>query len=121
MRQSGSPWTQFSMAVRQSGNATILDLTGPLGAGESVQIFRDRVDELLKQETRNLAINLVNVPYVDSTGIGVLVGTQTSVEAAGGKCKFYAATPRVLQVLKMTHVDEVLNLHTDEASALTSF
>ncbi len=121
MRQPKSPWTRFSITVRQVGNATILDLDGPLGVGESVQVFRDWVDELLAHKTKNFAINLIKVPYIDSSGIGAFVGAHTAIEVAGGKCKFFAALPRVLQVLKMTHVDEVLDVHNDEPSALSSF
>ena len=111
----------LTIAVRKASNASILDLTGPLGTGGSLQLFRDHVNELLNAGTKNIAINLGKVPYVDSSGIGVLVGAHTSVEAAGGKCKFFAPLPRVMQVLKMVRVDEVLKIFGDEDSALSSF
>lgn len=121
MLHAGSPWTRFTISVRRVGKVPVLDLEGPFGAGESLDIFRDWIDKLLREESKNLAVNLGKVPYLDSSGIGVLVGAHTEIEAAGGKCKFFAALPRVLNVLKITHVDKVLDLHEDEASALSSF
>jgi len=121
MLQRASPWTRFGVTVREAGSAAILDLAGPLGVGESVKTFRERIDEALRRGSKNLAINLVKVPCVDSSGIGALIGAHTAAEAAGGKCIFYGALPNVLRVLKMTRLDQVLHLQKDETSTLSSF
>jgi len=92
-----------------------------LGTGESLHVFRDEINELLNAGVKNFAINLAEVPYVDSSGIGALVGAHTSIEAAGGKCKFFAAPPRVTRVLEIVRVNEVLHLLKDEMTALAAF
>ncbi len=86
-----------------------------------MEVFRHQIGELLNAGTKKIAINLAKVPYVDSSGVGALVGAHTSIEAAGGKCKIFAVAPRVMQVLKTVRVDEVLGLFGDEASALSGF
>lgn len=121
MVQPKSPWLRFSITVRTASNASILDVVGPLGMGDAPQIFRDQIGDLLRAGTKNFAINLAAVPYADSSGVGALVGAHTSVEAAGGKCKFFAVPPRVMQLLEMTRVNDVLAISKDEASALSSF
>jgi anti-sigma B factor antagonist len=121
MHQPANPWTRFAVTVREAGGATILDLSGPLGVGESAKAFRERVDEALRRGIKNLAVNLVKVSYVDSSGLGAFVGAHTAAEAAGGKCIFFGALPSVLRVLKITRLDGVLNLQKDETSTLASF
>lgn len=111
----------MTITVRKAGNATILELKGPLKMGDAEQAFRDQVDDLLKAGTRNLAINLAGVPEMDSSGIGALVRAFGAAKAAGGKCKFFSAPKRVRQTLKMVRLDNVLEVVEDEATALADF
>ena len=110
-----------TITVRMTGNAAILDLKGPLKMGDAEQSFRDQVDDLLKQGTRNLAINLAGVPEMDSSGIGALVRAFSAAKQAGGKCKFFSAPKRVKQTIKMVRLENVLELVEDEAAALAGF
>ena len=121
MVEPANPWTRFAITAREAGSVTVLDLSGPLGVGESARAFRERTDEALRGGAKNLAINLTKVPYVDSSGLGAFVGAHTAAEAVGGKCIFFGALPSVLRVLKITHLDEVLHLQQDETSTLASF
>jgi anti-sigma B factor antagonist len=107
--------------VRQVGNATVLDLDGSLKLGEPVDTLRGQVQELLGAGTKNLAFNLSRVPDVDSSGIGALLHAYTMTKEVGGKCKFFAAPKRVLQVLKMVRLDKVFELAEDEATSLAGF
>jgi anti-sigma B factor antagonist len=109
------------IVVRKANNITILDLSGSLTRGEAVETLRDQVRGALKAGAANLAINLAQVSYLDSSGIGALVGALTSLEAAGAQCKFFAAPERVVQTLKTVHLEQVLDLFEDEPSALASF
>ncbi len=106
---------------RKVGNATILDLKGPLKLGGPVDTLRSRLQALIGAGSKNLVVNLSEVPDVDSSGIGALMLVYTTTKQAGGKCKFFAAPQRVAQVLKMVRLDRVLELVEDEASALTGF
>ncbi len=107
--------------VRKAKNATVLDLDGSLIIGKPVETFRDQIRELVNAGTKNLVVNLAGVSHLDSSGIGALVGALTSIEVAGASCKSIAASKRVIQILKTARLDEVLDLHKDEASALSSF
>ncbi len=111
----------MTINVRQASNVTILDLSGSFGMGDPVETFRGRVRELLEAGTLKLAINLAGVPDMDSSGIGALVAAYKAVKDKGAKCKFFAATNRVMQVLKMVRLDKVLDLADNEASALAGF
>ena len=121
MHQPESSRSRLTIFVRNVSNACILDLIGPLGTGEPLQIFRAQINELLDGAARNFAINITKVPYMDSSGIGALVGAHTSIETIGGKCKLFGVMPRVRRLLELVHLDTVLELFDDEASALASF
>lgn len=110
----------MEIKVRKSDGATILELSGALLVGEPERICRDTVRQHLEGGARKLAINLEGVPYMDSSGIGALVRVFNAVQQAGARCRFYGATRKVRQLLKMVRLDKVLELVEDEESALAS-
>jgi anti-sigma B factor antagonist len=107
--------------VRKQNDVTILDLEGDLVLGAAVATFRDQVQELVEGGVKKIAINLYSVRFVDSSGIGAMVGAHTGLEAVGGHCKFFGAQQRVIHALTLTHMKEVFDLHEKEAAALASF
>jgi anti-sigma B factor antagonist len=107
------------IAVRKAGTITILNLTGALKLGESEQEFRQQIQKLMDEGTKQIAINLAGVPEMDSSGVGALVRTFTQVKKSGGRCTFFAPTKRVMQLLKMVRLDTVLDIAEDEATALS--
>lgn len=111
----------MTINVRKTSDVTVLDVVGPLTAREPVQTFRHHIQEQLASGSRNLAINLAGVTDLDSSGVGNLFAAVASIKAAGGKCKLFAATERVTEVLRRTHLDAVFELLEDEASALSAF
>jgi len=104
--------------IRKAGRATILDLTGPLKLGEAEEQFRGQIQELVNAGSTHVAVNLSGVTELDSSGIGALVRSFSTLKRAGGKCTFFAPTKRVLMLLKMVRLDNVLDLAEDEATAL---
>ncbi|HXW17624.1 MAG TPA: STAS domain-containing protein [Candidatus Acidoferrales bacterium] len=108
----------MDIQIRKAGNATILDLNGPLRLGEPEQAFRDQMQKLIDAGSPHVAVNLANVSELDSSGIGALVRAFSSVKRAGGKCTYYAPTQRVRMLLKMVRLDSVLDIVDDEAAAL---
>jgi len=110
----------MSMGTRKQGNAVIFDLEGKLGLGPAVDDFRTGWSDALASGSRNVVVNLANVPVIDSSGIGVLVRCHAAVVAKGGKMKIVGASGVVRQTLKLTNVDQLLEFHENEASALTS-
>jgi anti-sigma B factor antagonist len=107
------------ISVRKAGSITILDLNGALKLGDSEQEFRQQIQQQIDSGAKILAINLAGVPEMDSSGVGSLVRAFTQVKKAGGRCTFFAATKRVMQLLKMVRLDTVLDIVDDEAAALS--
>lgn len=107
-----------NIRIRKAGPATILDLEGPLKLGKDEEAFRAQVQQLMDSGTTHVAINLGGVTDLDSSGIGSLVRAFTNLKRAGGKCTYFAASKRVLMLLKMVRLDGVLDLAEDEAAAL---
>lgn len=106
--------------VRKAGETTVLDLNGRLILGEPVNTFHLRVREVLDSGSKNLAVNMAGVAYMDSSGVGAMAAAYASAKKAGAKCKFFATPDRVRTILKMFRLDTALDLVSDEASALSS-
>jgi anti-sigma B factor antagonist len=111
----------LSIKVRKEGNVMVIDLEGRLIMGKPVENLNARIGGLLKQGTRRLAINLGGLTYVDSSGIASMVDAVTKSKEAQAVCKFFAATGRVLQLLRIARLDTALVILADEDSALSSF
>ncbi|MHB8410759.1 MAG: STAS domain-containing protein [Candidatus Acidiferrales bacterium] len=109
----------MAVQIRKAGKTAILDLNGPLMVGESEMEFRQKIQGLLDEGARRIAINLAGVAEMDSWGLGALVRHCTRVKRAGGRCIFFAPTARVLQLLKTAHLDSVLDMAENEADALS--
>ena len=114
--------------TRQSDDVTILDLTGRLSLGEAVAfgpgsgvILSETVRELAKKGQKNLLLNLSGVTYVDSSGVGQLVGAMTSARNQGVSLKLLRPNKQVLDLLKLSKLDTVFNIFEDEATAVASF
>ena len=116
-----APGPECSVVDRKIRNVSIIDLTGPLVRELPVHAFRDQIRELLDQDTRDFAIDLAEVPYADSYGLGGLATAYNLVCQAGGRIKFFAARERLGRTLHRLRLDTLLDLSDDEASALSSF
>lgn len=114
--------------IRQVEDVTILDLSGRLSLGE-VLGFRqgrdlplsDAVRELADEGHRKILLNLSGVKYVDSSGVGQLVGTLTSARGQGVELKLFNPAKQVLDLLKMTKLLAVFDVRENEAAALAAF
>ena len=106
--------------MRKQGSAVIFDLEGRLVLGSAVDQFRAQWSDALATGSRDLVVNLANVPAIDSSGIGSLIRCHSAVVAAGGRMRVVAADGVVLKALQVTHVDQLLEFHESEASALAS-
>jgi anti-sigma B factor antagonist len=111
----------LSLRIRNVRNAVILDLTGRLIMGDAEMSLRSAVHELLDKGTKNLAINLAEIKYIDSSGIGSLAAAWTTSKKAGANCRLYAIPKKVMLVLKISRLDSVVQVLEDEASCLNSF
>jgi anti-sigma B factor antagonist len=108
-------------AVRQTGDVAIVDVSGRITLGEGSGLVRDTIKDILKQSGRSILLNLQNVTYIDSAGLGELVGAYVSVTNAGGRIKLLNAQGKVTEVLAVTKLYTVFETFSDEGAALRSF
>lgn len=100
---------------------TVLDLTGRLVLDEGDAAFRDGVAGLLARGQNRLVVNLANVTYIDSAGVGMLVAKMLSVRRAGGDMKLLHLTARSNRVMTITKLLTVFEAFDDEQQAIRSF
>jgi anti-sigma B factor antagonist len=102
-------------------NVVILDLKGKLTIGEGDELLKERINKAMEQGHRNLLLNLEDVPYVDSAGLGEIVRTYTTVSRQGGKLKLVNLTKRITDLLAITKLLTVFDTYESEAEAVGSF
>jgi anti-sigma B factor antagonist len=107
--------------TRQVGDVTVIDAAGRITLGEGSTTFRDTIKELVAKGDKKLLLNLSEVSYIDSSGIGELVSGFTTVSNGGGKLKLLGLTKRVQDLLQITKLYTVFEVFEDEAAALGSF
>ena len=106
---------------RVVGDAVVLDLKGKIALGDGDELLKDKVNSLLNQGRRQLVLNLADVPYVDSAGLGAIVATYTTVSRQGGSLKLANLTKRITDLLAITKLLTVFETYESEADAVRSF
>jgi len=106
---------------RQVGGITIVDLSGRITLGEGSVVLRDMVRDLVTKGQRKILLNLGDVTYIDSSGIGELVSAFTTVRNQGGELKLLNLTKKVHDLLQITKLYTVFDVKDDEASAVAAF
>ncbi len=118
--QGGSPVTMKS-STRQVDGVTIVDLSGRITLGEGSVVLRDTVRDLLSKGQKKILLNLGDVNYIDSSGIGELVSAYTTAKNQGGELKLLNLTKKVHDLLQITKLYTVFDVKDDEAGAVKSF
>ncbi len=106
---------------REHEGIIILDLKGRLTVGQEATTFRERMQKLVPAGHNSIILNMEQVDYVDSTGLGALVMCFTSVQKAGGKVKLLNLTRRSIELLVMTKLSTIFEIFGDEQDAINSF
>lgn len=106
---------------REVSNVTILDIRGRIVLGEEIHLLREAVRKLIAEEKKKIILNLAEVDYIDSSGVGELVGSFTTVRNAGGELKLLNLTQKVHDVLHVTKLYTVFDIRDDEFTAVKSF
>jgi anti-sigma B factor antagonist len=109
------------LTTRQVGDVTVIDAVGRITLGEGASSFRDMVRDLASRGHKKILLNLAEVSYIDSSGIGELVSGFTTVTNSGGQLKLLNLTKRVKDLLQITKLYTVFDVHEDEAAAIRSF
>jgi anti-sigma B factor antagonist len=107
--------------TREVGHVTILDVQGRIVLGDEIHTLRDAVRGLIAEEKKKIILNLGEVDYIDSSGVGELVGSFTTVRNAGGELKLLNLTQKVQDVLHVTKLYTVFDIRDDEFTAVKSF
>ncbi len=106
---------------RQIDGVTVVDLSGRITLGEGSIVLKDTVRDLLSKGNKKLLLNLGDVNYIDSSGIGELVAAFTTVRKQGGELKLLNLTKKVHDLLQITKLYTVFDVKDDEATAIKSF
>jgi anti-sigma B factor antagonist len=106
---------------RQIGDVVVLDVSGRITLGEGNVMLRDIVRDLSDKGTNRIVLNLNEVHYIDSSGLGELVKTHTTIRNKGGELKLASLSKRVHDLLEMTRLASVFDIQKDESSAIQSF
>jgi anti-sigma B factor antagonist len=111
----------MKISTRQVDGVTIVDCSGRITLGEGSVTLRDTVSQLLSKNDKKILLNLGDVNYIDSSGIGELVSAYTTVRKQGGDLKLLNLTKKVHDLLQITKLYTVFDVKDDEAVAVKSF
>jgi anti-sigma B factor antagonist len=111
----------MQIVERAVGDVVILDVKGRITLGEGDELLKDKVNTLVNQGKKKIVLNLADVPYVDSAGLGEIVRTYTTVSRQGGSLKLLNLTKRISDLLSITKLLTVFETFDTENEAITSF
>ena len=111
----------MQITSRANGDVTILDLSGRLILGEGTQMLKDQLDATVAKGQHKVVLNLQNVSYVDSCGLGELVRSLATIDRKGGALKLVNLTSKITDLLVITKLLTVFDSYDSEPAALASF
>jgi anti-sigma B factor antagonist len=106
---------------RQVEGVAVVDMSGRITLGEGSVVLRDTIRDLVGKGQKKILLNLGNVTYIDSSGIGELVSAFTAVRREGGELKLLNLTKKVHDLLQITKLYTVFDIKDDEATAIKAF
>jgi anti-sigma B factor antagonist len=109
------------LSTRQVGNVTVIDVAGRITLGEGSSALRETLRDMVAKNQTKILLNLADVTYIDSSGIGELVSGYTTVTNTGGSLKLLNLNKRVKDLLQITKLYTVFEVHEDEAAAIRSY
>jgi anti-sigma B factor antagonist len=111
----------FKLTTRDVDHVTIVDIRGRITLGEETGTLRDAVRDLIAKGKKKIILNLAHVDYIDSSGVGELVSSLTTVRNAGGELKLLNLTQKVHDVVQVTKLYTIFDIKDDEFTAVKSF
>ncbi|MGA2195636.1 MAG: STAS domain-containing protein [Bryobacteraceae bacterium] len=109
------------LSTRQVGDVSVVDVAGRITLGEGSSALRDLMREMVGKGQKKILLNLGDVSYIDSSGIGELVSGFTTVTNSGGEMKLLNLNKRVKDLLQITKLYTVFDVHDEEAHAIRAF
>lgn len=111
----------MTISTREVSHVTIVDVNGRITLGDETGQLRDTIRGLIAEGKKKIVLNLAQVDYIDSSGVGELVSSYTAVRNAGGDLKLLSLTKKVQDVLNVTKLYTVFDIKEDEFNAVKSF
>jgi anti-sigma B factor antagonist len=111
----------FTVSQRDREGIAILDLAGALTVGDAATVLRTTLREIISSGRSNVVLNLAEVDYIDSTGLGAMVVCFTSLRKSGGRLVLLSLNRRHLELLLLTKLSTVFEIFDDEQNAVNSF
>ena len=112
---------ELNINERQAGDVSVLDMSGKITIGEGSVSLRTAIRRLLEEGKKRILLNLAQVSYIDSSGIGELVSSYTAINKEGGQLKLLNLTQKLQDLLTITKLLTVFDVYESEAEALNSF
>ncbi|HEV2859489.1 MAG TPA: STAS domain-containing protein [Pyrinomonadaceae bacterium] len=112
---------ELNIKERQAGDVTILDMDGKITIGDGNVALRSAIRRLIEEGKKKILLNLGGVGYVDSSGIGELVSSYTTIQREGGQLKLLNLTQKIQDLLGITKLLTVFDTYDEESKALNSF
>ncbi len=112
---------ELNIRERQAGDVTILDMDGKITIGDGNVALRSAIRRLIEEGKKKILLNLGGVGYVDSSGIGELVSSYTTIQREGGQLKLLNLTQKIQDLLGITKLLTVFDTYDEESKALNSF
>ena len=110
-----------SLRTRQVGDVSVVDVNGRITLGSGSDTLGAALRELMNAGHKQILVNLADVAYIDSSGIGELASAFTQISKSGGQLKLLNLTKRVKDILRITRHYTFFDVHDDEAAAIRSF
>jgi anti-sigma B factor antagonist len=120
-RSAAATGVGMQIDERTVGEVIILDLKGKITLNEGDEVLKDKINSLIMQDKKRILLNLAEVPYIDSAGLGEIVRTYTTVSRQGGQLKLVNLTKRITDLLMITKLLTVFETFEVEQDALKSY
>lgn len=111
----------IEITEHSENNILILDINGRIVFGEGSVVLHRILREIVERGEKNLLLNFLNVNYIDSSGLGELVGGYITMKKIGGEIKLFNLTPNVLELMELTRLYKVFEIYTNRQEAINSF
>lgn len=111
----------LNITTREVGDVIVIDLRGKITLGEATGKVRETIQQVLGKNHKKILLNLGALSYMDSAGLGEVVGAYTTVANRGGQLKLLSVTGRTLDLMQVTKLTTVFEFFDDEAAAIISF
>ena len=111
----------MTITTREVSHVTIVDINGRITLGDETGKLRDTIRQLIAENKKKIVLNLAQVDYIDSSGVGELVSSFTTVRNSGGELKLLSLSKKVSDILQVTKLYTVFDIKDDEFTAVKSF